>query len=400
MPQPPKLTLPPLSLYIHLPWCVSKCPYCDFNSHVAKEPIAEMRYINALIADLECDLPYVQNRPLHSVFIGGGTPSLFSADAVASLLERIDQRIAIPPGCEITLEANPESADLSKLEALYQVGINRLSLGIQSLADQSLTLIGRAHNAKQALNAYTNARQAGFSNINCDLMFGLPKQTKQQALADLSGIIELKPEHISWYQLTIEANTFFYSHRPQLPDDDTLWRLQSEGIALLQSHGYRHYEVSAYSQSKPCQHNLNYWRFGDYLGIGAGACGKITQTADYRIIRTRKHRQPEHYIARAKTGNCCVELYEVKKSERSFEFLLNALRLTEGFEKSLFSRTGLDQTLAQQLAPFIDKGWIISDRQRFRPSAEGMRYLNEVLEYYLPDKDNQQVYTQIVELSQ
>ena len=378
--------LPPLSLYIHLPWCISKCPYCDFNSHVAQEPLNQKRYVDALIADLECDLPYVQNRRLDSVFIGGGTPTLLDADTIALLLERIKVHLVIRPECEITVEANPESADLLKLKKLREAGINRISIGVQSLNDRLLERIGRTHNAERALCAFENARRAGFSNINCDLMFGLPEQTKAQALSDLTRAIELKPEHISWYQLTIEANTFFYTHRPQLPDDDTIWQLQSEGMQLLQENGYKRYEVSAYSRSKPCAHNLNYWQFGDYLGIGAGAHGKLTQAPDNKIVRTRKHRSPERYIEKAMDGKACVEISELKTSDTIFEFLLNALRLTDGFAKVLFNRTGQPNTiLEQKLAPFMDKRWIISDERSFRPSPHGMRFLNEILEYYLPD---------------
>ncbi|MXX98680.1 MAG: radical SAM family heme chaperone HemW [Gammaproteobacteria bacterium] len=381
-----RCSLPPLSLYIHLPWCVSKCPYCDFNSHVAQSSLNQKLYIDALIADLECDLPYLQNRPLSSLFIGGGTPTLFSADMIASLLTRVKDSLRLKPQCEITLEANPESADFSKLRDLREAGINRISIGIQSLNDQLLARIGRAHDAAQSLQAFENARRAGFANINCDLMFGLPEQTSVQALADLAGVIRLKPEHISWYQLTIEPNTFFYTDRPRLPDDDTIWQLQSEGITQLEASGYSRYEVSAYSRARPCSHNLNYWQFGDYLGIGAGAHGKLTLAAENRIIRTRKHRSPERYMAKATDGQACVEIRELSASEASFEFLLNALRLTDGFAKTLFNRTGLaNTTLERQLARFIDKRWIISDGRYFKPSSYGMRFLNEILEDCLPD---------------
>ncbi len=377
--------LPPLSLYIHLPWCVSKCPYCDFNSHTTPERLNQQGYADALIADLKHDLPYVQNRPLNSVFIGGGTPTLFDADTIAFLLKRIKAHINFAPQCEITIEANPESADLLKLKKLRKAGVNRISIGMQSLNDCLLERIGRAHNAERALHAFENARLAGFSNINCDLMFGLPEQTKDQAISDVMRVMELGPEHISWYQMTIEPNTFFYTHRPQLPDDDTIWQLQSAGIQLLQKHGYKRYEVSAYSRSRPCEHNLNYWQFGDYLGIGAGAHGKLTLAAEHKIVRTRKHRLPERYIEKAMDEGNCVETRELKASETSFEFLLNALRLTDGFAKELFSRTGQSNTiLEEKLAPFIDKRWIISDERYLKPSPYGIRFLNEILEYCLP----------------
>lgn len=380
----------PLSLYIHLPWCISKCPYCDFNSHVARKPLNQKQYVDALISDLECDLAYVQNRPLHSVFIGGGTPTLFDADTITLLLERIKAYLVIKPECEITIEANPESADLSKLKELREAGINRISIGIQSLNDRLLERIGRAHNAERALHAFEKARRAGFSNINCDLMFGLPEQTEAQALSDLTRVIALKPDHISWYQLTIEPNTFFYTYRPRLPDDDAIWRWQSKGIRLLQENGYERYEVSAYSRRKPCEHNLNYWQFGDYLGIGAGAHGKLTLMNENKIVRTHKHRLPGSYIAKAINRKSCVIIRELETSEMIFEFLLNALRLTNGFSKTLFNRTGQPNTLLEkELAPFIDKRWIISDKRSFKPSSYGMQFLNEILEYYLPDGSNE-----------
>ena len=377
--------LPPLSLYIHLPWCVSQCPYCDFNSHVTPKRPNQQEYVSALISDLKYDLPYVQNRPLSSVFIGGGTPTLFDADTIALLLKRIEAHINFAPQCEITIEANPESADLLKLKKLRKAGVNRISIGMQSLSDRLLERIGRTHNAERALHAFENARLAGFPNINCDLMFGLPGQTEDQTLSDLMRVMELEPEHISWYQMTIEPNTFFYTHRPQLPDDDTIWQLQSTGTQLLQKHGYKRYEVSAYSRSRPCEHNLNYWQFGDYLGIGAGAHGKLTLAAENKIVCTRKHRLPERYIEKAMDGGNCVETRQLEASETSFEFLLNALRLTDGFAKELFSRTGQSNTiLEEKLAPFIDKRWIISDEQYLKPSPYGIRFLDEILEYCLP----------------
>ena len=383
--QTTRYRLPPLSLYIHLPWCVSKCPYCDFNSHTTPKSLNQKGYADALIADVECDLPYVQHRPLDSVFIGGGTPTLFDADTIALLLKRIKSYIKFRGQCEITIEANPESADLLKLKKLREAGINRISIGMQSLNDQLLERIGRAHNAERALQAFDNARLAGFANINCDLMFGLPGQTEEQAMSDLTKVMELEPEHISWYQMTIEPNTFFYTHRPQLPDDDTIWQLQSSGMQLLHEHGYKRYEVSAYSRSKPCQHNLNYWQFGDYLGIGAGAHGKLTLATEHKIVRTRKHRLPERYMEKAMNEGGCVETRQLKAAEASFEFLLNALRLTDGFAKELFNRTGQSSTiLEEKLASFIDKRWIISDERYMKPSPYGIRFLNEILEYCLP----------------
>ena len=380
-------TLPPLSLYIHLPWCVSKCPYCDFNSHATTQTAPNYtRYIEALIADLEHDLPYVQNRELSSIFIGGGTPTLFDADAVAILLERVTAQLKLKADCEITIEANPESADLKKLKKLRQAGVNRISIGIQSLNDKLLTNIGRAHNAKRAVQAFENAGLAGFANINCDLMFGLPEQTEKQALSDLADVISLKPEHISWYQLTIEPNTLFYTRKPKLPDDDTIWQMQLAGTQKLIESGYRRYEVSAYSRAKPCTHNLNYWQFGDYLGIGAGAHGKLTLATEHKIVRTSKHRMPDSYIKQAVEKNGGGAIRRLSATDATFEFLLNALRLTDGFAKELFSRTGQDNSLLEQkLAPFIKKRWIISSKHHLKPTAYGIQFLNEMLEYCLPD---------------
>lgn len=383
--------LPPLSLYIHLPWCVSKCPYCDFNSHLAVG-MSEARYCDNLISDLQCDLHYVQTRRLNSIFIGGGTPSLFSASAIANLLERIASYIPLAYNCEITLEANPESATLERLVAYRDAGINRLSLGVQSCDDQQLKQLGRAHDAQQAFRAFDHARRAGFDNINCDLMFGLAQQTQAQAVNDIEQIAALAPEHISWYQLTLEPNTVFYSHPPTLPDDDTVWRMQCAGIALLEQLGYRRYEVSAYTRHEPCYHNLNYWCFGDYLGIGAGAHGKVTLAVPYQVIRTRKHRMPQSYMA----GQFCLERREIASSDLLFEFLLNALRLPEGIEIALFSRIGLDyQRVKQQLSPFIDKSWLQLSTERLKPTATGLQFLNEMLEYYLPNPQNPLVYAQI-----
>lgn len=378
--------LPPLSLYIHLPWCVSKCPYCDFNSHLATG-IDEIRYCDTLLADLKCDLPYVQGRLLDSLFIGGGTPSLFSATAIANLLEQVAIEIPLAKNCEITLEANPESVTLKRLSAYRSAGVNRLSLGVQSLNDALLRRLGRAHSAKQALAAFDNIRQAGFDNINCDLMFGLPGQTQAQALEELREVATLSPEHISWYQLTLEPNTVFYSHPPpSLPNENQLWQTQLAGIDLLNQFDYRRYEISAYTRSKPCRHNLNYWCFGDYLGIGAGAHGKLTVGKCGRVVRTRKHRLPQNYLA----GQFCVETREIDAANRLFEFLLNALRLTEGIEISMFDRTGLSrQSLTEQLAPFIDKSWLQASSERLKPSPIGLQFLNEILEYYLPEPSYQ-----------
>ncbi|MFT4862825.1 MAG: putative oxygen-independent coproporphyrinogen III oxidase, partial [Pseudohongiellaceae bacterium] len=291
------LAQPPLGLYIHIPWCVRKCPYCDFNSHEAKTDIPEYSYVSKLLADFDHDYKFVQGRTIKSIFIGGGTPSLFSAQAFSRILDHLHKTAALAPGLEITLEANPGTAEANKFRGFFDAGINRLSIGVQSFSETNLKLLGRIHDGDQAKAAINIAVAAGFSNFNLDLMHGLPDQSEADALADLETAVGFKPNHLSWYQLTIEPNTAFYSKPPRLPSDDVLGDIQLAGEALLSSHGYDHYEVSAFSKPEfPSTHNLNYWRFGDYIGIGAGAHGKLTLT-DGSIVRLRKHKQPKHYLA-------------------------------------------------------------------------------------------------------
>ncbi|MDD9806460.1 MAG: radical SAM family heme chaperone HemW [Gammaproteobacteria bacterium] len=385
-------TPPPLSLYVHLPWCLSKCPYCDFNSHALTAPLDERGYIRALIADLDADLAAgadcVQGRSLCSVFIGGGTPNLFSAASIAALLREVRARIPFTPSCEITLEANP-GAGHGNLRGFRDAGVNRLSLGAQSFDDAMLVRLGRAHSAADIVQTVAAARRAGFDNLNLDLMFGLPGQTPQQGLADVRRALALAPEHLSWYQLTIEPNTLFHARPPALPDDDSVWRLQRAATALLHKRGYRRYEVSAYTMKKRCRHNLNVWRFGDYLGIGAGAHGKWTRAG--KVVRTRKHRNPSRYIERAHAGRCCVETRAVAGGDLLFEFLLNALRLTHGFRASLFHRrTGLDAGLLERrLAPLTRRGLIerrgAPGRRRYAATPLGARFLDDVLVEILPE---------------
>ena len=332
--------LPPLSLYIHIPWCVRKCPYCDFNSHQAEQKIPEQAYIQALLQDLDEELALVQGRPLQSIFFGGGTPSLFSAEGIDAILTGVGERIDFTDTIEITLEANPGTVEQQRFEGYAKAGINRLSIGVQSFQQPQLTALGRIHDASEAITAAQAAIHAGISNFNIDLMHGLPGQEPEQALADLQQAVALSPTHLSWYQLTIEKNTAFYKHPPQLPEEDILFDIQHSGEAFLQQQGFNQYEVSAYSQAdKQAAHNLNYWQFGDYIGIGTGAHGKLTDLDRGLLIRRQKTRLPDDYL-NERNRFCSLEKIS-SDDEVIFEFMLNALRLNQGFSHSLFSeRTG------------------------------------------------------------
>ena len=289
------LSAPPLSLYIHIPWCIRKCPYCDFNSHRAEADLPERGYITARLDDLDVDRAGVQGRRIETIFLGGGTPSLFSAEAISQLLEGVRQRVVLAADAEITLEANPGTAEAGKFRGFRQAGVNRLSLGLQSFNDAQLQRLGRIHGRAEALRAVELARAAGIDNLNLDLMFGLPGQTAEEGLADIRTAIDLQPEHVSYYQLALEPNTVFHKYPPRLPEDEAIWSIQQAGQAMLAEQGYRQYEVSAYARpGRRCRHNLNYWHFGDYLGIGAGAHGKITRMHTGEIIRTAKIRHPQH----------------------------------------------------------------------------------------------------------
>lgn len=375
--------LPPLALYVHIPWCIRKCPYCDFNSHKAPSSLPEQAYVDALLQDLEQDLPLAAGRPLESIFIGGGTPSLFSAEALKRLLDGIQARIGWQPDIEITLEANPGTFEQDKFSAYRELGINRLSIGVQSFNSQHLQQLGRVHDGDEALRAAHIARQAGFEHINLDLMHGLPSQTPEQAMSDLQQALELDPGHISWYQLTIEPNTVYWSKPPQLPEDDCLWDIQEQGLALLASHGYQQYEVSAHARDEQqARHNLNYWQFGDFLGIGAGAHGKISH-ADGRIQRYWKTRQPDDYLREGKAKLAGQQL--LSDDELPFEFLMNALRLTAGVPASLFSeRTGLPLEVLQQARQQAEQRGLLSvDPQRLAATAHGQLFLNDLLQMFL-----------------
>ncbi|MBN6716311.1 radical SAM family heme chaperone HemW [Pseudomonas capsici] len=375
--------LPPLSLYIHIPWCVRKCPYCDFNSHTASPVLPEQEYVDALLADLDQDLPHVHGRELRSIFFGGGTPSLFSAEALGRLLAGVEQRIRFASDIEITLEANPGTFEQVKFSAYRGLGINRLSIGIQSFQEAKLKALGRIHNGDEAIRAADMARMAGFDNFNLDLMHGLPDQSQDEALNDLRQAIALAPTHLSWYQLTLEPNTVFWNQPPVLPEDDILWDIQETGQQLLADSGYAQYEVSAYAQpSKAARHNLNYWSFGDFIGIGAGAHGKLSQPGG-RIVRTWKTRLPKDYLNLEKPFQAGSKLLSVE--ELPFEFLMNALRLTNGVDAALFrERTGLSvDSLASARQQAERRGLLQADPTRLVATPQGQLFLNDLLQYFL-----------------
>ncbi len=379
------LDLPPLSLYVHIPWCQRKCPYCDFNSHEPRQGIPETEYVAALLNDLEQELHYAQDRELHSIFIGGGTPSLFSVQAITHLLNGIRERIALANGVEITLEANPGSAEAGKFSGFVAAGVNRISLGIQSLDDDLLLKLGRVHSRDEALSAINMLRALPLHSFNLDLMHGLPGQDLSRAREDLIEALDQQPPHLSWYQLTIEPNTAFYSHPPQLPDELILGDIQDSGETLLDSAGLHQYEVSAYARpGHACRHNLNYWEFGDYLGIGAGAHGKITLAGESAVLRTQKTRQPDDYLART-ADQQGLTTRKVPESELAGEFMMNALRLHTGFSTELFSaRTGLSiQSIEKQRHALISKGLLECEAGRIRATPLGRRYLDSVIAEFL-----------------
>ncbi|QKT03327.1 oxygen-independent coproporphyrinogen III oxidase-like protein [Ectothiorhodospiraceae bacterium 2226] len=379
--------LPPLSLYLHVPWCVRKCPYCDFNSHEARGPLPEREYVDALLRDLEQDLPRIWGRPIVSVFIGGGTPSLLSAEALDRLLSGLRALLKLAPDVEVTLEANPGTAEQAKFSEFRAAGVNRLSIGAQSFDDGSLQRIGRIHGRREAVRAAEMAHAAGYENFNLDLMYGLPNQSPAQAEADLRTALDLEPTHLSYYQLTLEPNTWFYRHPPPLPEDEALWAMHSQGVERLAERGYAQYEVSAYAQAgRQCQHNLNYWRFGDYLGIGAGAHGKITDAREQAIVRLCKARGPDDYLARVAEGTHVTQERRLGREEAPLEFMMNALRLNGGFETALFSeRVGLPITVVEApLRAAEERGlieWALTD---IRPTERGRLFLNDLLGLFVP----------------
>ncbi|HGY2779083.1 TPA: radical SAM family heme chaperone HemW [Proteus mirabilis] len=375
------LKLPPLSLYIHIPWCVQKCPYCDFNSHTLKGKVPHQEYVQHLLNDLDAALTHVGSREVQTIFIGGGTPSLLSAESMADLLYGVKERIAVAPDAEITMEANPGTVEAERFAGFQRAGINRISIGVQSFGNDKLIRLGRIHDADEAKNAARLAKELGLRSFNLDLMHGLPDQSLSQALSDLQQAIALSPPHLSWYQLTIEPNTQFGSRPPKLPDDDMLWDIFSEGDKLLTAAGYQQYETSAYC--KPgfqCQHNLNYWRFGDYLGIGCGAHGKIS-FADGRIMRTVKTKHPKGFMA----GRYLHQQNWVDNDDRPFEFFMNRFRLLEAFPRQDFSDyTGLAQeTIRRQIDEALALGYISETETHWQITPHGKLFLNSLLELFL-----------------
>ncbi|HSD54470.1 MAG TPA: radical SAM family heme chaperone HemW [Burkholderiales bacterium] len=378
--------LPPLALYVHMPWCVRKCPYCDFNSHETRGALPEEEYVDALIADLESALPGVWGRRAHSVFFGGGTPSLFSARSIDRLLAAIRARLPIEPDAEITLEANPGTFEADRFRDFRAAGVNRLSIGIQSFDPQSLRALGRIHDDREALRAVEIAH-AHFENFNLDLMYALPEQTVAGAERDVQAVLAARAPHLSFYHLTLEPNTVFFTRPPPLPDEDASAEIGDLVEGRLAAAGYAHYETSAYARpGMACCHNLNYWRFGDYLGIGAGAHAKIS-LAD-RIVREVRARTPAEYMRRVAAGTQIVEHRELARRDLLFEFMMNALRLNNGFEVTMFvERTGLPIVVAEQpLARAEARGLLERDYVRVRPTALGRRYLNDLLGLFLPEE--------------
>ncbi|MDB9938571.1 radical SAM family heme chaperone HemW [Candidatus Thioglobus sp.] len=373
------LELPPLALYIHYPWCVKKCPYCDFNSH---EGSIHNGYIKALLKDLDDDLKFIQNRKIHSIFIGGGTPSLMSIEDAYELFDGLNERLSISKNIEITLEANPGTFEVEKFSEFRKAGINRLSVGVQSFKDNQLKFLGRIHSGSDALRAISEAKKVGFDNLNIDLMYGLKDQTIDMCLEDVMQAIELKPSHISFYQLTLEPNTLFAKYPPKLPIDEKIWDMGEQGAALLNQNGFRQYEVSAYSE-RPSEHNINYWKFGDYIGIGAGAHGKITDGESQQIFRTLKPKSPKEYLSKMQTGADIPTKKEVDNV--AFEFMLNSLRLKDGFSSSLFeSRTGLlIKSLSSELGRAENLGLLENKNNWIKPTSKGFNFLNELQEIFL-----------------
>ena len=375
----------PLSLYIHMPWCVRKCPYCDFNSHAVPDgqlsTDLEQQYLAALVADFETQLEMAQGRSIHSVFIGGGTPSLISAQGYTWLFEQLRARLDFEPDCEITLEANPGTVEHDPFADYLAAGINRLSIGVQSFNTEHLQRLGRIHSADNALSAIQQARQAGFERVNVDLMHGLPQQTLEQALTDLKLAVEQGATHISWYQLTIEPNTVFFRTQPALPQDELLEQIQEQGEAYLKAQGFINYEVSAWRKEQPSAHNLNYWQFGDYLAIGAGAHAKVTRPDG--IYRFQKTRLPRDYLAKVPADH--LQMKKIEADELPFEFMMNALRLNDGVNAELYEQcTGLDlNDLNKTLNQLREKNLLINDLNRISCTKQGHVFLNSVLESFL-----------------
>jgi oxygen-independent coproporphyrinogen-3 oxidase len=383
------LATPPLSLYVHLPWCVRKCPYCDFNSHEAKGALPFAAYVDALVSDLDFDLPLAWGRTVHTVFFGGGTPSLFPPEAIDAFLQAASARLRFAPNLEITLETNPGTAEHGRFDRYRVAGVNRLSFGIQSFDDGCLQRLGRIHDSAQAEAAVKLAQDAGFDNFNLDLMYALPGQTLAMAAHDIERALALQPTHVSHYQLTLEPNTLFAAKPPSgIPDDDASWDIQEHCQAMLAAAGYVQYEVSAYARpGRECAHNLNYWHFGDYLGIGAGAHGKLTLGSEQAILRRWKAKHPAAYLASAGTTAAIGGDERIEPARRPFDYMLNALRLVDGFALAEFeARTGLAaEAIEAELQAASANGWITMDQGRIVPTELGRRFTNDVIGLFLPD---------------
>ena len=383
------LTPPPLSLYVHLPWCVRKCPYCDFNSHQARGALPFAAYVDALLADLEHDLPLAWGRTVQTVFFGGGTPSLFPPEAIDAFLQRASSLLRFAPGAEITLETNPGTTEHGRFEDYRAAGVNRLSFGVQTFDDACLQRLGRIHDSAQADAAVKLAQDAGFDNFNLDLMYALPGQTLAMAERDIERAIALQPSHVSHYQLTLEPNTVFAARPPSgIPDEDDSWDMQEHCQAMLAAAGFAQYEVSAYARrGRECAHNLNYWHFGDYLGIGAGAHGKLTLGSEQQVLRRWKVKHPAAYLASAGTPAAIGGDETITAARRPFDYMLNALRLVDGFALAEFeSRTGLSRTaIAPELECALDREWITLRDDRVVPTELGRRFTNDVISLFLPD---------------
>jgi oxygen-independent coproporphyrinogen-3 oxidase len=386
--------VPPLSLYLHFPWCVRKCPYCDFNSHALRDALPEDRYIDSLLADLRAQASRVAGRPVQSIFLGGGTPSLFTPDALARLFAGIRMNLAIDADAEVTLEANPATVERGRFAEYRDAGINRVSLGAQSFDPATLRLLGRIHQPRDVVRAAEELHASGLDNFNLDLMYALPEQGMAGAIADLAAALSLHPAHVSHYQLTLEPGTLFAATPPPLPDDDLAWSMQMECQALLAARGFAQYEVSAYARAgRWSRHNLNYWSFGDYLGAGAGAHGKVSSHGEdggLRIQRSTHLREPRRYFATAAEG---PQWTTVAQRDLAFEFMLNALRLTQGFDASLFpARTGRQlQSVMPVLSSLEAEGLAESAAGSWRPTSVGRQFLNDVIARFLPEAISQTV---------
>ena len=381
------LTNPPLGLYVHMPWCVRKCPYCDFNSHAVKDTLPADEYIRALIADLENELPGVWGRPVGSIYFGGGTPSLFSAGQVGTFLAAARARLNLRPDVEITLEANPGTIERDSFPAYADAGVNRVSLGVQSFDDGMLKAIGRIHGRREIEQSLQSLASSAITNFNIDLMFALPGQGLAQSRRDVEMAVAAAPAHISFYQLTIEPNTAFAANPPPLPEEDAAWEMQQAGLELLEANGYRQYEISAFAQAdRQSRHNMNYWRYGDFLAIGAGAHGKITSAADGSVRRYAKHRHPRRYLQAAGAGDWCAETRVLSEDELVFEFFLNQLRLKQGVIIGDFAaRTGLPwQTVETRVRKAVDKGLLEVREERIIPTLLGWRFVNDIQQIFLP----------------